>query len=147
MTIRATLECDVLRNTATYEAPTWVPMTNIRNVGVPDAMDTKEVTRRGSKGTKQFITTLRERGLEFEMDAEDGQADYDALATKYAARTELDIVVLRGPNTEGSKGIRLRMRISEFGETQDEAGNPITAVKCVVGPEETPVLAYTVPGA
>ena len=146
MTTRATIDCAVLRNSATYDTPTWVVMSNIRNTGLPDARDKAEITTRGSAGIKQFITTLREVGLEFEMNAND-DADYTAVRAAYAGRTELDVVLLRGPNTAAVKGIRLRMMVEEFGQADEEAGSPATTVKLCVGPETTPVVEYTVPAS
>jgi|GEM_PF-2441147 len=145
MGARAGLDCVLKRNTGTYASPTWVEVKNVRNPGIPKTKTMGEVTTRRHGGYKAFIGTLKEFGLEFEMNADDGDTQYVAFEDSYWNSTQLDLMVLRAADaTSGDrKGVRIQMEVSEFGETQDQEGHTNTTVKLVVrDPDDstTPVV-------
>lgn len=147
MTVRASLDCVLQRNTASYAPPTWVTVNNVKNVGIPKGKSMAEVTTRGDGGFKTFVGTLKEFGLEFEMNADDADADYTAFEDAYWTNSPLDLLVLRGPATAGTKGVRLQVLVETFDEQEDLEGNPVVSVKCVLAKTENPAAArYTVPG-
>lgn len=146
MAVRASLDCVLARNTTTYGSPTWVTMSNVKDVGVPKGKTMAETTTRGDGGFKTFIGTVKELGLEFEMNADDEDAAYTAMEDSYWNNSVVDLIVLRGPNTAGTDGVRMQMEVETFDEGQDLEGNPVTTVKLVVRKTaNTPVVRYTVP--
>lgn len=148
MGARASLDCQLLRNTGTYASPTWVEVKNCRNPGVPKGKTMAEVTSRRHGGFKAFLGTLKEFGLEFEMNTDDADTHYAAFEASYWSGTVLDLLVLRPPNTDGDrKGVRMQMECETFDEKQDQESQVITTVKLVVGDptdDSTPVVqAFT----
>ncbi len=143
---RASLDCVLARNSATFVTPTWVTVNNVKDVGVSKGKSMSETTTRGDGGFKTFIGTVKEFGLEFEMNADDADDDYAALADSYWTNAAVDLLVLRGPNTAGTKGVRLQMEVETFDEKQDLEGHVVVSVKLVIRKtENAPVVRYTVP--
>lgn len=146
MPVRASLDCVVARNTNTYAAPAWSTMENVKDVGVPKGKTMSDTTTREDGGIKTAIGTTREFSLEFEMNARDDDPHYVALEDSYWNRTPVDLLVLRGPNTSGTKGTRMQMEVSQFDEQQDLEGHPVVSVSLVVRKTENQaVQRYTVP--
>jgi hypothetical protein len=149
MGARASLTCTLLRNSGTYGAPVWAEVKNVRNPGVPKSKTMAEVTTRRHGGIKAFIGTLKEFGLEFEMNADDADADYTAFEDSYWNGTLIDLLVLRGPNTAGKKGVRMLMEVETFDEKQDQEKHVETTVKLVIrdpdNATDVVVERYTVP--
>jgi hypothetical protein len=146
MAARASINGKIFRNTGTYATPTWNEVPNVRNPGIPKGKTMSEATTRKHGGLKAFIGTLKEVGLEFEMNTDDADADYTAFEDSYWNNTVLDLLVLRGPNTAGEKGVRLQMEVETFDESQDQEKHVITTVKLVCADSDNPVAErYTVP--
>lgn len=149
MPARASLDCFLARNTGTYAAPTWTEVKNVRNPGIPRGKTMSETTTRRAGRTKTFMGTLQEFGLEFEMNTDDADAAYTAFEDSYYNNTQVEVLVLRGPNTVGKKGVRMIMEVETFDEKQDQEGHVMTTVKLVVrdpdDSEHVPVARYTVP--
>lgn len=147
MTVRASLDCVLQRNTASYATPTWVTVDNVKNVGIPKGKAMSETTTRGDAGLKTFLGTVKEFGLEFEMNADDADADYTAFEDSYWNNAPLDLLVLRGPAEAGTKGVRLQVEVETFDEQEDLEGHPVVTVKCVLRKTDNPAAErYTVPG-
>jgi hypothetical protein len=151
MPARAGLKCTLHVNTAAYANPTWSEVKNVRNPGIPKGKEMAEVTTRRHGGYKAFIGTLKEFGLEFEMNADDADPNYTAFEDSYWTNTIVDVLVLRGAKTAGMKGVRMQMEVETFDEKQDQNGAVVTTVKLVIGEpaaDDTPVVErYTEPGS
>lgn len=140
---RASLDCVLLVNTATYGAPAWEEVKNCRNPGVSKAKTMAEVTTRRHGGMKAFLGTLKEFGLEFEMNADDSDQHYVRFEDSFWNGTQLDLLVLRNLVGGARKGVRLQMEVETFEEKQDQESQVITTVKLVIrDPEDntTPVV-------
>jgi hypothetical protein len=144
MGARAGLDCLLLLNTDSYEDPDWEIVENVRNPGVTKGKTMAEVTTRRHKGFKAFLGTLKEFGLEFEMNTDDTDEHYTAFEESYWANSLVDIAVVRPTGTEGEyQGVRMQMEVEQFDESQDQEGQVVTTVKLVVrDPDdaETPVV-------
>lgn len=143
MGARASLDCVLMVNTGTYGAPAWEEVKNCRNPGVPKSKTMAEVTSRRHGGFKAFLGTLKEFGLEFEMNADDSDQHYVRFEDSYWNNTQLDLLVLRNLVGGARKGVRLQMEAETFEEKQDQESQVITTVKLVVrDPDDntTPVV-------
>ncbi len=144
--MRASLECTLARNSNNFASPAWSTIDNVKDVGVPKGKSMSEATTRGDGGVKTFIGTVKEFGLEFDMNADDEDEHYVALENSYWLNTAIDLLVLRGPNASGTKGVRMQMEVETFDEKQDLEGHPIVSVKLVIRKtSNTPVARYEVP--
>lgn len=146
MTLRASLDCVVARNTNSYAAPAWSEVKNVKDVGVPKGKSMSETTTREDGGMKTFLGTVKEFGLEFEMNADDANAHYAAFEDSYWNNTPVDLLVLRGPLSQGTKGVRLQMEVETFDENEALEGHPVVSVKLVLRKTDNPAAQrYTVP--
>ena len=67
MTIKLGMEAKLYRNTGTYAAPTWVEMTNVKDVTLNLEAGEADVTTRGNAGWRATIAALKDGSIEFEM--------------------------------------------------------------------------------
>lgn len=112
------------RNSATPETPTWVEVTNVRDLSRGLTKVLADASIRGSTFRLQ-LATLKELSIEFQMVYDQADASYVALEDAFFEDTSIDLAILDGSkDTVGSKGIRFMGQVSDFGtdENLEEIG-------------------------
>ncbi len=73
MSLKLGIDAKLYYNTGTYETPTWVELTNVRDVTLSLERSEADVTTRANAGWRATAPTLKEATIEFEMqwDTED----------------------------------------------------------------------------
>lgn len=137
MGAQAGLDCVLM--IAAGEAGSLTEMKNVRAVKVPKGKTMADVTTRKHGGFKAFIGTLKEFGLEFEVNTDDADAQYLILEDSYWNGTAITVAVLRPEaNEDGArKGVKMVMEVETFDESQDNEGQVITTVKLVIRDRKT----------
>lgn len=143
MAATASLDCLLQRSTGTYASPVWDTITKARSVTINYTRATSETSSRAAK-VKTFIPTMGEFSLSFDIAADDADTDYTAFATAFAAGTVLDMRILRGPASVGTKGYRAQMVVSEMNEAQDLEDHAVASITMVLADSaNTPLEAVT----
>jgi hypothetical protein len=104
-------------NSATFGTPTWVELSNVRELNADSSWDEGDASTRASP-VKMFEPTQLNLELSGQMQA-DGSVNYLLMQTKYYARTLVDVMCLDGASDDtGSEGYRFEGKI--FGWTEDQ---------------------------
>ncbi len=91
-------------NTGTDAAPTWVEITNARDVTTSASADNPEISDRGSK-FKKYCAGMLDLETTVTLSYHNGDTVIAALRDKFLAREAVQIAVLDGPEGEtGSEG-------------------------------------------
>jgi hypothetical protein len=142
------LEGKLYRNTGTYASPTWVEMTNVRDVTGTLTKSLTDVTTRANDGWRAQAGTLKEKELSFQMVHDPADAAYLALRTAFFASTDtpIEIAWADGPiATTGTTYIRASMIVSSFSRSEGLEDAMITDVTMVVARSSNAPSAVTVP--
>jgi len=67
MSVRLGLDAKLYRNTGTYDTPTWVEMTNVKDLTLNLESGEADVTTRANNGWRATVATLKDGSIEFEM--------------------------------------------------------------------------------
>jgi hypothetical protein len=114
------------------EGPTWVELTHVKNVSVPDARGEADVTTRASD-FKLSAATLRELSIEFDMPWDTTDPGFIAFQTAYNSLAPIGIAAMDGDiETAGSQGFWADMAVIEF--SHDENLEDYLAAKVVLKP-------------
>lgn len=121
MSVQVGIDMYLYRNTATFGSPTWVIIENVRDLTAPDAFGEADVSRRmtGQTALKQTEPTLREFEAEWDMVRDEGDADFLALRTAFAARTLTEFAFASGAiATTGTVYYRVETKLFEFSRNE-----------------------------
>ena len=119
MTIKLGMEAKLYRNTGTYAAPTWVEMTNVKDVTLNLEAGEADVTTRGNAGWRATIAALKDGSIEFEMVWDTADADFTAIQQAFFGNTDLEFAVMDGDvASSGSQGLRATMAITNFSRSE-----------------------------
>lgn len=113
----------IYRNTATYGAPTWAEITNVKDLKLGMSGDEVDVTTRAGLGYKQTEPGLIDANIEFGMVWDTGDVDFTAIQAAFLARTSMDILALDGlESVGGSQGLRMTAKVTKFDRDEPVAG-------------------------
>ena len=119
MAIKLGMEAKLYRNTGTYAAPTWVELTNVKDVTLNLEKGEADVTTRANAGWRATAATLKDASVEFEMVWDTTDAGFTAIKNAYFNNTTIELAVMDGAiATNGSQGLRATMMITNFSRSE-----------------------------
>lgn len=140
MAIKHGFQHKLYRNSATFATPTWVAVTNCRDLTMPQAMTKSDASIRAAS-SKMYAPGMLEWGLDWQMIYDPADTNLTALRTAFYARTNVDLMDLDGADTaNGSLGARAVCGLFSF-----EKGEPIDGL-ATVDISAAPVFDLTNPG-
>jgi hypothetical protein len=106
---------------ATYNTPVWTQVIHCRDLTMGHAMDSADVSRKGTGGVKQQEPTLLDLDLQFEiLEVPADNLGFVAIRSAYFGRTVLDTSVCTGVMNTGNGELYTRAdyKVFEFKESQ-----------------------------
>ncbi len=134
------------RNTGTHGSPTWVEMTNVKDLTLNMDLDEADVTTRGNAGWKANVATLLDGSIEFEMVYDPTDASFTAVQTAFFTRAAIEFAAMDGPiATTGSQGLKATCMVKQF-SVEEKLAEALT-VKVTIKPTYSvnPPAWYTAP--
>jgi len=130
-------------NSGTYGVPTWVELTNVRDVSLNLEMGEIDVTTRASGGWTENVPGLLTSSVDFGMLWDNDDAGFTAVREAFFAKSGLEFLVLDGAHdaTDGnSQGLRATCMIGNFtrNETLGEALTVDVSIKPVKNSSSSP---------
>jgi len=133
MSIKLGMEAKLYRNTGTYEAPTWVEMTNVKDLTLNLEKGEADVTTRANQGWRATAGTLKEGSVEFEMAWDTADAGFTAIKDAWFGGTTVELAVMDGDITvDGTQGLRATFAVISF--TRNEPLEEAMSVNVTVKP-------------
>ena len=109
------MEAKLYRNTGSFVAPTWVEMTNVKDLTLNLEAAEADVTTRGNAGWRATIAALKDGSIEFEMVWDPADAGFTAIQDAYFNNTTVEFAVMDGDVTStGTQGLRATMSITKL---------------------------------
>jgi hypothetical protein len=119
MAIRLGMDAKVYRNDGTWAVPTWVEITNVRDVTLNLESGEADVTTRANSGWRATAATLKEASVEFEMVWDTADAGFTAIKDAFFNGTNIDLAVMDGDITQmGTQGLRAEFSITSFSRSE-----------------------------
>ena len=120
MATRLGMDAKLYRNTGTYAAPTWVEVSNVKDVTLNLEKGEADVTTRANAGWRATVGTLKDASIEFQMVWDTVDAGFDAIRQAFFNNTPLEFAVMDGDITDPeSEGLRATFDVFNF--TRNEA--------------------------
>ena len=115
MGIRLGMEARLYRNTGTYAAPTWVEVTNVKDVTLNLEKGEADVTTRANQGWRATVGTLKDASVEFQMVWDTNDTAFAAIQQAFFNNTNIEFAVMDGDITDpASEGLRATFDIFNF---------------------------------
>ena len=115
MGIKLGMEARLYRNTGTYAAPTWVEVTNVKDVTLNLEKGEADVTTRANQGWRATVGTLKDASVEFQMVWDTNDAAFAAIQQAFFNNTTIEFAVMDGDITDpASEGLRATHDIFNF---------------------------------
>ncbi len=107
-------------NAGAFGTPTWVELSNTKEVAIEDTMGEYDATLRSSNGLSLSEPVLRAIAFTGKILADTADTTgYVALGTSYATRAEIDVMALDGKITVSAvEGYRIGMKNFSWNESQ-----------------------------
>ncbi len=113
------LNAKLYRNTATWVAPVWVEIGNVRDLTLNLETAEADVTTRTNNGWRATVATLKDASIEYEMVWDTTDANFTAVKDAFLANSFIDFNVLDGDIlVSGNQGLRAEMMISTFSRNE-----------------------------
>jgi len=133
MSTKLGLDAKLYRNSGTYETPSWVEMTNVKDLTLNLESGEADVTTRGNNGWRATVATLKDGSIEFEMVWDTEDAGFEALSAAYFGDTAIGIAAMDGDITEaGRRGLWADMAVVDF--SREEPLEEALSVKVTLKP-------------
>jgi hypothetical protein len=117
-------------------SPTWIELTNVKNVTLSMTKGEADVTTRANKGWKATAGTLKEASIEFEMVWDTQDQGFSSIKNAYFDGTLIGVAAMdgpvSGPNSSGSQGLWADCMITDF--SRDEPLEEALSVKVTAKP-------------
>ena len=117
-------------------SPSWVELSNVKNVTLSLTKGEADVTTRANNGWKATAGTLKEGSIEFEMVWDTADAGFKAIKDAYFNNSLIGIAAMDGPisgaNSSGSQGLMADCMITDF--SRDEPLEEALSVKVTAKP-------------
>lgn len=119
MGLKYGIDGKLYRNSGSYGTPTWVEVTNCKDLSTDIDFAEFDVTTRGNAGWEAVVAALIKSGVEFEMVDDTADASYTAINTAALARTSIEFAVMNaGILVAGSQGLRATMAILKWARSE-----------------------------
>ena len=119
MSTKLGLDAKLYRNSGTYESPTWVEMTNVKDLTLNLESGEADVTTRGNNGWRATVATLKDGSIEFEMIWDTEDAGFTAIKGAWFGNTSIEFAVMDGDITvAGSQGLRATFSVTKFSRSE-----------------------------
>jgi len=119
MGVKLGLDAKLYRNTGTSGSPTWVEMTNVKDLTLSLEAGEADVTTRGNAGWRATLAALKDASIEFEMMWDTADAAFTAIKDAFFGSTSVEFAVMDGDiETTGSQGLRAVMSITNFSRSE-----------------------------
>jgi hypothetical protein len=119
MGVRLGLDAKLYRNSATYAAPSWQEMKNVKDLTLNVEAGEADASTRGNGGWRAILATLKDGSIEFEMVWDTADAGFTAIKDAFFNNTQIEFAALDSPsNAPGSQGLRASMAITNFSRNQ-----------------------------
>ncbi len=119
MSVKLGLDAKLYRNTGTYDTPTWVEMTNVKDLTLNLESGEADVTTRANNGWRATVATLKDGSIEFEMVWDTEDAGFTAIKGAWFANTSIEFAIMDGGITDaGSQGLRATFSITKFSRNE-----------------------------
>lgn len=119
MGIKLGMEAKLYRNTGTYALPTWVELTNVKDLTLNLEAGEADVTTRGNSGWRATVATLKDGSIEFEMIWDTADTNFTAIQDAFFNGTDIEFAVMDGDITvSGTQGLRATMSITSFSRSE-----------------------------
>ena len=96
MGVKLGLDAKLYRNTGTYGSPTWVEMTNVKDLTLNLEAGEADVTTRGNAGWRATLAALKDASIEFEMVWDTADAAFTAIKDAFFGGTSVEFAVMDG---------------------------------------------------
>jgi hypothetical protein len=120
---RIGLDCKLYYNSATYASPTWVELTNVKDVTIALSKGEADTSRRGNTWRSRK-GTLKDASIDFNLVQEDGDTGFDVLLDSFLNGTPVELLAIDGEyDEEGAQGLRATCEIfkNDAGQNLEEA--------------------------
>jgi len=114
---RIGLNANLYRNTGTYGSPTWVAVTNVKDLTLGIKKAEADVSTRGNNGWEAIVETLKKGDISFGMVDNPADAQLQAISAAFFANpsTPIEFAIMDGAMTDvNSQGLRALFSIIEF---------------------------------
>ncbi|MEM8739466.1 MAG: phage tail tube protein [Planctomycetota bacterium] len=112
-------QAKLYRNTGDYASPSWVEITNAKDVTTNLEKGEADVTTRGNQGWRATAATLKDLQIEFQMIYDTDDASYGALEAAFFNDEIVEIAVADGAiETAGTKYLRASMEVFNFSRSE-----------------------------
>jgi TP901-1 family phage major tail protein len=119
MGVKLGLDAKLYRNTGTPGAPTWVELTNVKDLTLNLDASEADVTTRGNAGWRATLAALKDASIEFEMVWDTADAAFTAIKDAFFGSTSVEFAVMDGDITiAGAQGLRAEMSITNFSRSE-----------------------------
>ena len=96
MGVKLGLDAKLYRNTGTSGSPTWVEMTNVKDLTLNLEASEADVTTRGNAGWRATLAALKDASIEFEMVWDTADAAFTAIKDAFFGSTSVEFAVMDG---------------------------------------------------
>ncbi len=120
MGVRLGMEARLYRNTANFDNPVWVEVSNVKDVTLNLEKGEADVTTRANNGWRATVGTLKEASVEFQMVWDTEDEGFTAVQEGFFGNDPIEFAVMSGPmNDPQSEGLRATFDVFSF--TRNEA--------------------------
>lgn len=128
-------DCITYRNTGTWASPTWVAITNIKDLTLGVEKATADASTRASAWRK-IMTGLLDGTIDWQMVWDTSDAGFTAIKDAFFDGTTIELLILDGAYTvAGSQGLRADFEVTTF--TRNEPLEEAVTVDVSVKPGAT----------
>ena len=127
-------DAKLFRNTGSYGTPTWDEIDNVNDLTLNIELDEADSSIRGFGGYATAEPTLMVNSLEWGMNHDPADTDWEAVRAAVFGRSALELLALNGANSAGSQGFRASFKFFKFGHGQPLRGiqqNSVMAKPCI----------------
>ena len=127
------------------DTPSFVEMTNVKDVTLNLEKGESDVSTRGNNGWRAIAATLKDGSVEFQMVWDTADAGFTAIQTAYFGDTPLAFAIMDGDiDTAGSQGLQADFEVTNF--TRNEPLEEALTVNVTIKPaySDTPPTWVTV---
>jgi len=108
-----------VRTSGSHGTPTWTEVLLINDMAVDDPKEKLEADSRSANGMRKYEPGRTDLTVTGQIRKDASDTAYAAIASAFAGRTELDVMILDGKkDANGSIGYRLGMKVFKFSEDQ-----------------------------
>jgi hypothetical protein len=119
MSHRLGLDCKTYYNAGSYEAPSWVLISNISDESYGLEHGEAELSTRANNGWEAIIATLKRGDFQWKTVYDTADAVFNFLQNAWFNRTAVDFAFVDGDiATPGTKGIRATCQLFGFSQNR-----------------------------